>query len=138
MTFKSMALVAQLLFPSPDDPRIQATFSQMTTDYAACSAYYDLQAAYYDITSPRLTVRSLGGVANAGYEGHRVEALANLPKGTFERRREALKADMLSVLEKVGFGGLYSTYDTFCDDLREDPGRAFLRRLPPKKEPLKK
>lgn len=137
MTFKAIALVAQIFFPSADDPRVQATFRQMTTDYATCAAYFDLQAAYYHITSPHLTVRSLGGVANAGYEGHRTEALANLPRGTFEARQAAMKRDMIKTLETLGFAGLYSTYDSFCEDLREDPGRAFLRRLPPKSAPMK-
>lgn len=127
---KTALLLAQILLPSPDSPRVQAAFNQLTTDYATCHAYFDLLAKWYDISSPRLAVSALGGVANAGYEGTRMEKMANLPEGTFYKRRAAMMQDMQKSLDSSGFSVIYSAYDGFCEDLREDPGKAFLRRLP--------
>jgi hypothetical protein len=134
---KEILLFAQLIFPSPDDPRVQIAFNQMTTDYATCHAYYDFKAGWHTIESPLLASSALGGMASAGYEGKRVEALANLPAGTFAARRNAMYKDMHATIERAGFTSLYSAYDGFCEDLREDPGTAFLKRLPPKPKEMK-
>jgi len=134
---KQIALVAQLLFPSPDDPRVQTAFNQMTTDFATCHAYYDFKAGWFTINQPMLASAALGGMANAGHEGRRMEGLANLPRGTFDQRRAAVHGDMHTTVTDMGFSALYSAYDNFCEDLREDPGTAFLKRLPPKPKETK-
>jgi hypothetical protein len=128
-----------ILFPSlnPNSPRIQTAFNQMVTDYAVCHAYYDFAYSVTGTRSPSLSVKYLGAQANAAYEGHRLEVLANLQNGTFEKRREANRAEMQKVLDSRGFAQLYSIYDGFCEDLRDDPGGSFIRRLPPSVKPMK-
>jgi len=102
----------------------------MTTDYATCHAYFDLKAAYHSIADPVEATHALGGLSVMGMEGRRMETLANLSPGSFDRRRKAVMADMQKTLDISGFSALYSAYDGFCDSLKDDPGKHFLRHLP--------
>lgn len=102
----------------------------MTTDYAKCHTYFDLRASFYKIDEPLNMARSMGSMAMMGMEGRRMEALANLPVGTFDDRRSTFLILMQRTLDDKGFSALYSRYDGACEDLRDNPGDAFIQHLP--------
>lgn len=132
---KTFFLVATLA--TPTTPRMERAFDQMVTDYATCSNYWDFSAAYYGITSPGSSTVALGGMANAAYEARRLVEILDLPSDTFEKRRAATRADMHKTLDKYGFSQLYSMLDGFCTLLKDEPGRAYIQRLPKEVPPLK-
>lgn len=128
---KALLLTAQFLLPTPDAPRAQASFNLMVTDFATCHAYFDLRADYYKIDEPLNAMKSLGAMATMAYEGKRLEALANLPQESFNKRRKAAMANMQGILDSHSFATLYSKYDGECEELRENPGGAFIKHLNP-------
>jgi hypothetical protein len=134
---KVLAVSIALLPSNPMTPRMATAFNQMVTDYAQCSNYWDFSAAYYGITNPGESTVALGGIANAAYEARRLVDLLDLPDDTFEKRRAATRADMIKTLDSYGFSQLYSVFDGFCTTLKDDPGRAFIQRLPKESKPIK-
>lgn len=131
---KAALLAVTIVAPDPSTPRLQAAFDGLTQDFATCHAYFDFKAAWYTVAEPFQMRDALGAQARSGLEGRKVEALANLPAGTFNRRQEATRQDMNKVLDKTGFSALYSAYDGFCEDLVENTGKHFIRHLGPSRQ----
>lgn len=135
MLVKTFAILAQLTILTPDS--INA-LDKMTTDYATCAAYYNIKAAYYGIMDPAESSGALGSLSVMRLEGKRIEQFIRLPAGTFDDRQAAMDKDMVQTasVNDLGFSTLYSVYDGFCDQLKENPADNYIRHLP-KKKPMK-
>lgn len=135
MLIKAIILLAQT-FMTPDTA---SALDKMTTDYATCAAYYDIKAAYYGIMDPSESAAALGSFATMRYEGSRLERFIGLPEGTFNDRQAAMNKDMVRTasIDEAGFPTLYSVYDGFCDQLKENPADNFARHMPKRKSPMK-
>lgn len=132
---KELAIIAGLL--SPVSPDMQRSFDALVVDFATCHAYYGYKEAYFSIGDAAERIKALGAQASAAYEGRRLETLAGLPSGTFYQRQAAISQDMKKTLDSPGFSGLYSVYEGFCEDLRENTGKHYLRHLRKPIKPMK-